>query len=116
MSPILLPLYLASFFVIGLLSFFAHQNRKAGWVKERNTIVEDLLALQMYWDDAESTEVSGYATHSGVCAAPINAPDPTSAEVMEFTRQLAVISQMMGEPTRPEKKMDSEAVKYADRS
>jgi hypothetical protein len=102
MSPILLPLYLASFAVIALLSFFAHQNRRAGWVRERNSIFEDLIALQVSWDEADA-KTKVVARSGFVAPAPLMGPEPSTTEACEFTRQLAAISQLMDQSTiRPE--------------
>jgi hypothetical protein len=109
MSPNLLSLYLASFACITLLILFAHHNWKTGWVRDRKSIVDDLIALQMCWDESDMRTTADSLERSAGARLPLiadqaptssRAPShrgPSQKETFEFTRQLAGMAEGLRE-------------------
>ncbi len=83
-------LYVFAIAAAGMLALFARHNRKIGWVKQRNTFVSDLMALQAAWDEIDLS-VSGRLE---VKAATI----PTET-VAGFSLQLAQMHKALNRPT-----------------
>jgi hypothetical protein len=102
MWPNLLPLYLASIACITLMALFARHNRKTGWIRERKSILRDLIALQMHWDDSDTRTTADPLTGSMAPSPAAQAGHPSvlqpitrspQKEAFEFTRQLAGMAQ-----------------------
>lgn len=86
MTPNLVPLYVASVALISILSFFARQNRKSGWVKPGRTIVPNLVGIQQSWE--ATAELAKDLAHAG---------PTTPFESASFTSQLSNLQQALGQ-------------------
>ncbi len=94
MTPNVLSLYAVSFGLIGLLGLFARHNRKTGWVKQRSTAFQDLLALVSAWRKAEAAGrhiAETRASEKSTAATPASVPSarPSPKDESSFTGQLS---------------------------
>jgi hypothetical protein len=95
-------LYIASFVATGLLATFARQNWAGGWVRQRTSVVADLIELQRNYDAADETRAA--LQLSETAQARLVAPKPVSSwpsqyEEAEFTMQLVRLQSGSGTST-----------------
>jgi hypothetical protein len=91
-------LYAVSCLATGLVCAFAFHNRTKGWVRQRRTVMDDLINLQMAYDAADWKESAVQAAEALTrTPRPVYRGRTREAAESEFTHQL--VSMQLGAGT-----------------
>jgi hypothetical protein len=91
MSVPVVVLYIASFLATCLLAAFARHNRTSGYVRQRTSVIGDLIELQGTYDEVDRMRVAvapAEAVDARVVAPKPAYGRPSREEETEFTNQL----------------------------